>query len=42
MKLLITGFSGYIGKHLISSLRNKNINHKKIKLNDLKLKHKSS
>lgn len=42
MKILITGFSGYIGKHLISSLRNKNINHKKIKLNDLKLKHRSS
>ena len=28
MKLLITGFDGYIGKHIVSSPRAKNIDYK--------------
>ena len=39
MKLLITGFDGNIGKHIISSLKSKNIDYKKIQLNDLNTKH---
>ena len=42
MKLLITGFDGNIGKHIISSLKSKNIDYKKIQLNDLNTKHNSS
>lgn len=42
MKLLITGFDGYIGKHIVSSLKSKNIDYKKIQLNDLNTKHYSS
>ena len=42
MKLLITGFDGYIGKHIVSSLKSKNIDYKKIQLNDLNTKHNSS